>query len=72
MKSTLASLTSSLVPGTNIKGKFNHGPANSLISEASDALDDFRDEHLLERRLEWLVRRTFKIDNRQNKRHDIQ
>lgn len=53
----LISLTSSSAPDTNISGKFSQGPANSLRSDASEALEDFRDDARLEqpvpRRLTW-------------------
>lgn len=38
----------SLAPPTSINGKFNHGPANSLKSDASEARDDLRDEARLD------------------------
>lgn len=44
----LISLTSSSAPDTNMSGRFNHGPASSLRSDASEALDDFRDDARLE------------------------
>jgi hypothetical protein len=37
----LTSLTKSLVPATRM-GKFNQGPANSLISESPEAREDLR------------------------------
>lgn len=53
------SLTSSSAPDTNISGKFSQGPANSLKSDASDALEDLRDDARLEQpvplRLTWNV-----------------
>lgn len=42
------SLTISPAPPTSISGKFSHGPASSLKSEASEALDDLRDEARLD------------------------
>lgn len=42
------SLIISPAPPTSISGKFNHGPANSLRSDASDARDDLREEARLE------------------------
>lgn len=42
------SFTSSSAPDTNISGKFNQGPANSLRSDASEALEDFLDDARLE------------------------
>lgn len=42
------SLIISPAPPTSISGKFSHGPANSLRSDASDARDDLREEARLE------------------------
>lgn len=42
------SLSTSPAPPTSISGKLSHGPANSLKSDASDALDDLRDEARLD------------------------
>lgn len=46
--SDLKSFIMSPVPGTIIIGKFNHGPANSLKSDPSEARELFLDEHLLD------------------------
>lgn len=50
----LISLTTSSAPDTSIRGRFNQGPANSLMSEASEAREDLRDEARLEH---WVPRR---------------
>lgn len=46
--SVLKSFTKSPVPGTIIIGKFNHGPANSLKSDPSEARELFLDEQRLD------------------------
>lgn len=42
--SGLISFSTSFAPPTSINGRLSHGPANSLKSDASDALDDLRDD----------------------------
>lgn len=42
------SFIKSPVPGTIIIGRFNHGPANSLRSEPSEARELFLDEQRLD------------------------